>query len=143
MKCLIIRDNQGNHTGSNVEWSLLGVYDSVREAQKDLDGWAAEEKCIKEMGSNFKGIFSYDKNDWEGRSEKVQEYLSLSDDPNRVLVYEYLFGKETHFEDDGKNWHIITEEELETFFDGGVHGFKPFFIKEIEEEWGLGSIEKK
>ena len=132
MKHLIIRDNHGNHIGFNVKWSLLGEYHSLKEAQNNLDRWAVEEKCIDEMTSNERGIFSYIDNDWDEISEEKQQ--ELLDGANPYLDYEYLFGKETHFEHDGKHWHIISEDDFETFFNGHTTGYKPGFIKEIQSQ---------
>lgn len=107
MKTLVIQSNHGNHSGFNRKWELLGSHDSVKEARKQLINVSIEVTD----GSDGWTV----KNDraWNSYSK---DFLATN--------------KSNSFEYDLVYYHLLREDEVYHFFNGGSKGYMPDFVKE-------------
>lgn len=105
MKAIVIKSNHGNHTGFNRKWELIAVVDTVKEAREEL----VQQSIYCVDGCN----------DWIMRNGRMwntanKEYLYTTDRDS--------------FSEDLRTYTFVTQNEVETFFDGGHNGYMPSFI---------------
>jgi hypothetical protein len=103
MKSIVIKSNQGNHTGYNRKWYNIEECETIKEAKKVLKSLAYDlsDNIVERNGA------PYDKNS--------DEFIYS----NNMKNFNY----------DGVNYWIITKEDL-YMFDGGSFGHMPSFISE-------------
>lgn len=108
MKTVVIKSNQGNHTGFNRKWTLIGEFTSLRDAREEL---RKQAYSIAEKHNGWylsEGGFMYN---------EEKEFL-------------YTPGTD-NFSDDGVSFEIVKVKDLNSFFDGQSTGYMPTFVKGI------------
>ena len=102
MTYLVIKSNQGNHSGFNRKWELLKSCSSYQDAHSALVDYSLD----LDDNHSIRNGRAYDS------SNKM--YIFTNDMSS--FVY------------DGVTYAILAKDDVESFFDGGSNGYVPQFV---------------
>ena len=103
MKTLLLKSNHGNHSGFNVKWELLGVFNSLKEGKKGLID------------------ASFDLSD-----EHVLRHNRAFDIDNKKYI---CTNTDKSFSYDGRKYMLVTKDDID-LFNGGTYGYLPNEVRD-------------